>query len=477
MAPASRASSRPGSMVADFYGQDPFRTPVGRGAQSVRASTVVSGRTSFIASCVQKPPPKQQRFKSSRLIGEYEKPWTEKRDHRIAYDRWIFYFMTLLGLGISAYICWDGWNSYGSRDFCLIWEDDFSNGIDDSSWNYEIQRGGFGSGAFDWTTDDKRNAYADSEGLHIVPTLTIDDIDITEAQLLDGYKLNLTTDGTCTTTGIEACGITSNKTTGDIINPIRSARLNTKGKRTITYGKVEIVAKLPKGDWLWPALWMMPEEEYYGGWPASGEIDIMESRGNEGTSYKGGRNEVGGTLHWGPVWELDMFKQTSGKRDLRRTDYSEDFHIFGVEWTEKYIFIYVDSVLAQTIYTPFRKRGDSLYQRGGFGNMEINETVPENPWAKSPNINAPFDRPFYLIVNVAVGTTNGYFPRMRISQANRTPQLASDGYGPKPWRDGAEDAQRQFWAARPVWEPSWGAGDSRGMTVKNVRMWNPGKCA
>jgi len=65
---------------------------------------------------VQKPPPKQQRFKSSRLIGEYEKPWTEKRDHRIAYDRWIFYFMTLLGLGISAYICWDGWNSYGSRD-------------------------------------------------------------------------------------------------------------------------------------------------------------------------------------------------------------------------------------------------------------------------------------------------------------------------------------------------------------------------
>lgn len=93
----------------------------------------------------------------------------------------------------------------------------------------------------------------------------------------------------------------------------------------------------------------MPEEEFYGTWPASGEIDIMESRGNEGTNYKGGRNEVspnrkrymprmlttrqkvGGTLHWGPTPDLDMFKQTSGKRELRRTDYSEAFHTFGVE--------------------------------------------------------------------------------------------------------------------------------------------------
>jgi len=183
--------------------------------------------------------------------------------------------MALVGSAIGAYICWDGWNSYGSRDvspsflpslkftftdvsclkFCLIWEDNFSNGIDPASWNYEIQRGGFGSGAFDWTTNDPRNVYSDGEGLHIVPTLTVDDIGISEGELLDGYKLNLTTDGTCTGTTIEACGITSNKTTGEIINPIRSARLNTKGKHTLQYGKVEIVAKLPKGDWLWPALW------------------------------------------------------------------------------------------------------------------------------------------------------------------------------------------------------------------------------
>jgi beta-glucanase (GH16 family) len=65
-----------------------------------------------------------------------------------------------------------------------------------------------------------------------------------------------------------------------MINPVRSARLTTKGKQTIRYGKVEVVAKLPVGDWLWPAIWMMPEDSVYGTWPQSGEIDIMESRGN-----------------------------------------------------------------------------------------------------------------------------------------------------------------------------------------------------
>ena len=64
-----------------------------------------------------------------------------------------------------------------------------------------------------------------------------------------------------------------------------SARLTTKNSHHIRYGKVEIVAKLPRGDWLWPALWMMPVDDAYGPWPMSGEIDIMESRGN-GPEYK-----------------------------------------------------------------------------------------------------------------------------------------------------------------------------------------------
>ena len=65
------------------------------------------------------------------------------------------------------------------------------------------------------------------------------------------------------------------------------------------YGKVEVVAKLPEGDWLWPAIWMLPEDSVYGEWPRSGEIDIMEARGNAPGYSAGGRDIITSTLHWG----------------------------------------------------------------------------------------------------------------------------------------------------------------------------------
>ena len=80
---------------------------------------------------------------------------------------------------------------------------------------------------------------------------------------------------------------------------MRSARLTTQGAKSIQYGRVEVVAKVPKGDWLWPAIWMMPEESKYGIWPLSGEIDIMESRGNARGYRNGGRETVSSTIHWG----------------------------------------------------------------------------------------------------------------------------------------------------------------------------------
>jgi beta-glucanase (GH16 family) len=85
--------------------------------------------------------------------------------------------------------------------------------------------------------------------------MTLNDTDITVGQLLDGYTLNLTSAGTCTSTVPGDCTVRSNFTSGTIINPVRSARLTTKGKKMIRYGRVEVVAKLPAGDWLWPAIW------------------------------------------------------------------------------------------------------------------------------------------------------------------------------------------------------------------------------
>ncbi|CAN0329180.1 unnamed protein product, partial [Laminaria digitata] len=79
----------------------------------------------------------------------------------------------------------------------------------------------------------------------------------------------------------------------------------TAGTFSFRYGRIETKVKLPKGDWLWPAIWLLPENNDYGLWPASGEIDIMESRGNapsygEGVSGIGGVDTASSAIHWGP---------------------------------------------------------------------------------------------------------------------------------------------------------------------------------
>ena len=228
--------------------------------------------------------------------------------------------------------------------FCLVYQDDFHT-IDHSVWSYELETGGFGTGSFDWTTDDPKNAYTDAAGLHIVPTLTVDTTNITVEELNNGYVLNLTKAGTCTSDDYTMCSIRSNDTAGTIINPVRSARLTTKGKKTLKYGRVEVVAQMPQGDWLWPAIWMMPDASVYGPWPESGEIDIAESRGNAPQNYPNGRNSIGSTLHWGPLPGYDAFWRTTGKHNMKRGDYSQGFHTYGLEWTENYLFMYIDSRL------------------------------------------------------------------------------------------------------------------------------------
>ena len=84
-----------------------------------------------------------------------------------------------------------------------------------------------------------------------------------------------------------------------------------------------------------------------------------------------------------------------------------------------------------------------------------------DPWSQTGKPNTPFDQPFYLILNVAVGSSNGFF---------------KDGVGNKPWGDGSETSPKQFWDSQSQWLPTWGVGKSRGMTVKSVRMWQQGAC-
>src|SRR6266852_6170480 len=98
------------------------------------------------------------------------------------------------------------------------------------------------NGEFEMTTASSNNSFIRNGELYILPTLMSDVIG--REGVFDGHTFNLTG---CTNTNLTACGAVSNATSGTVINPVMSARISTKGKRSIRYGKVEVRAKLPRG--------------------------------------------------------------------------------------------------------------------------------------------------------------------------------------------------------------------------------------
>lgn len=314
------------------------------------------------------------------------------------------------------------------------------------TWGHPFADSLSSNGQFEWTTGGDENVFVEDGSLVIRPTLT------DSSYIERDNVVNLLEDDTCTSDLWSNCVTATNTTAGNstIVQPTRSGRLHTKGNRNIKYGRVEVTAKLPKGDWLWPAIWMMPERDLYGPWPASGEIDILESRGNSWEYKEGGNNIASSALHWGPDPANDAWWRTNNKRQALKTTYADKFHTFGLEWSQKYLFTYVDSRLLQVLYTNF---DEPMWDRGSFPEASANGTRLEDPWSQTGNNNAPFDQPFYLIMNVAVGGTNGWF---------------EDGEDGKPWLDGSDNAKKDFWEARDTWEPTW---TSKDMVVKDVKMW------
>jgi beta-glucanase (GH16 family) len=151
-----------------------------------------------------------------------------------------------------------------------------------------------------------------------------------------------------------------------------SARLRTLHKGDWTYGRVEVRARLPIGPGLWPAFWMLPTDSPYGGWAASGEIDIMENLGSE-------PNRVLGTLHYGRPWPNNSFTSNDYLLPGPAT-FHDGFHTFAIEWERHEIRWYVDGEL-------YARQTDWFSSNGPYP--------------------APFDTDFHLLLNLAVG---GNFP-------------------------------------------------------------------
>jgi beta-glucanase (GH16 family) len=308
----------------------------------------------------------------------------------------------------------------------MVYEDTFSTNTLNPVWTKEVEVGGFGNGQFEETTGTDENIFIKDAILNIQPTLQ-------DTKLLNtNYTLNLTALGTCTSTLWSDCIATTNTTNGTIINPVKSGRLNTKKGANLRYGRVEVVARMPEGDWLWPAIWLLPTSSVYGPWPKSGEIDIAESRGNNHTYPPGGNNIVTSSLHWGPDTPDDSWWRTTGRTKAFHSTFAQQFHTYGLEWSEKYLYTYLDGRLLQVLYTGFTT---SFWNRGDFSLSYPNGTSIVNPWAGGSTA-TPFDQNFYLVLNVAVGGTNGWF---------------KDGKAGKPWVDTSATANTEFWKARDQW--------------------------
>ncbi len=149
-----------------------------------------------------------------------------------------------------------------------------------------------------------------------------------------------------------------------------SGRVNTQNKHDFLYGRFEARLKVPSGMGFLPAFWMMPtDESFYGQWPKCGEIDIMEVMGQS-------TDTLHGTLHFG-----EPHTQKQGTYVLEEGNFADEFHVFACEWEPGEMRFYVDNELYFTEHEWFTKRN-------GFDEV----TYP-----------APYDQPFYMILNVAVG--------------------------------------------------------------------------
>ena len=209
----------------------------------------------------------------------------------------------------------------------LVWQDEFDTegAVNSDNWNSEIGTGinGWGNNELEYYTDRLDNA-AVQNGVLVISAIK---------EEFNGSSYT-------------------------------SARITTKGKFEQTYGRFEARIKLPSGQGMWPAFWMLGANIDQVGWPQCGEIDIMENAGSAPT-------KVSGAVH-GPGYSggEPIFKSYTLENDR----FDTGFHIFGIEWGPEYINYYVDDVLYNQI-TPDDANGEWVFDNG----------------------------PFFIIINLAVG--------------------------------------------------------------------------
>ncbi|KAI0827191.1 concanavalin A-like lectin/glucanase [Trametes gibbosa] len=405
---------------------------------------------------------------SSRLpekLSLEEKPWLKQRDCRDRASWWLTFVAMMLGVGGAAVLCFFGFSSVDllkDSDLCMVLNENFDTLDLSGTWTRDVELGGFGNGEFQMTTDSSDNLYVQDGELYIMPTLTSDKLG--KDAITDGGSVDL--GDACTTSNKTACSVKSDKGGKNALQPVQSARISTIGSTSIAYGKVEVRAKLPRGDWLWPAIWMLPKDNKYGVWPLSGEIDIMEARGNAPSYAAQGVNFVRASLNYGVLQTVQT--HIFGWWSQKQSSYDKDFHVYAIEWTPDWMRFYVDTRLQAMMNLKITgKGGKDFFKRGNYPATATNGSavavVVDDIWsAQGGSPAAPFDQEFYLILDLAAGGTSGWFP---------------DNVGGKPWFDGSRDAMWDFANAQDTWAATWPSdANDRAFRIDYVRMYKLGGC-
>eukprot|EP00898_Chlorokybus_atmophyticus_P003330 jgi/Chlat1/3999/Chrsp26S03989 len=244
-------------------------------------------------------------------------------------------------------------------EWSLVWSDEFNdNQLDLTKWRPNVDCWGGGNNELECYTSRQQNLRVEQG--HLV---------------LQAVQETYTgsTDG-CTRSGADC---TNTK-------PYTSGKVNSVPDASWSSGRIAVRAKLPKGGGLWPAIWMMPTDNKYGTWAASGEIDIMESKGQSS-------NMVQNTIFFGDVWPYQS-SITSGLRGLSCVaDFADDYHVFALEWGYNSLVWLVDGTIThkQSLRRSFQVNG------------------PNHPYAAERQ---PFDQRFFLLLNLAVGGNYGGAP-------------------------------------------------------------------
>eukprot|EP00999_Lentomonas_sp_LEN2_P003097 NODE_949_length_1101_cov_100.320329_g905_i0.p1 GENE.NODE_949_length_1101_cov_100.320329_g905_i0~~NODE_949_length_1101_cov_100.320329_g905_i0.p1 ORF type:complete len:298 (-),score=32.78 NODE_949_length_1101_cov_100.320329_g905_i0:96-989(-) len=260
----------------------------------------------------------------------------------MASSLWVFIVVGCLTLSARA------------QQWQLVWEDTFDQGyLDPNKWDYEVDCWGGGNNEKQCYVNHQENVYVQNGVLHLNA--------IHHPGGYTGSPEN------CTNNNENSCTWTQ---------PCTSGRIRTLKAvdGSWLYGRFEISAKMPRGDFLWPALWFLPTDWVYGTWAASGEIDLLEFRGQD-------RHDAEHTLHFGGEWPYNTY---DGSHMITHPfDLTDQFHLYAMEWERDEMRWYVDGALMHRM-----NLDRSFYSGSG-----------PNPYTANRQ---PFDQRFHMIINLAV---------------------------------------------------------------------------